>query len=135
MGETVTLGQVYECHNSSCTLGSRKQFGRFTDGMRQEGLELLYGTTTEEEREAEGIGWGEGYCPNCGTKGTPAEVEGEADIHESIVGDDPYHEIHKQVKARVLDEDDTSVTKENAQHVFLKLVDGATETTTVDEQS
>lgn len=120
--ETELSNQVYECHNSQCTLGSRKEPGLFTGGMTEAGLELIYGTTTEEDRTTEGIGFGEGYCPNCGQKGTPAtDQDGEPLVHESIVGEDPNQHFHDIVGSKVLDPND-SLKPEEAQAILEELV-------------
>ena len=52
---------LYECTNQACTLGSRKDPGRFTGGLTQEHAVNISG-----DPEAE---YGEGICPNCGEKG------------------------------------------------------------------
>lgn len=61
---------TYECHNKSCTLGSRSEPGRFTGGISAEQLETLVGSDAEKLVEAGK--YGEGFCPNCGLKGKEA---------------------------------------------------------------
>lgn len=117
--------QVYECHNSQCTLGSRKEPGRFTGGMTREGIELLYGTITDDQMAEENLGIGEGYCPNCGTKGTPVTVDGEPLLHESLVGTDEYQDLHEAVNAKVLAGD---LPAEEAQATLKELVAADTST-------
>lgn len=121
---TYADNQVFECHNPACTLGSRKEPGRFTNGMTEAGLELIYGTTTEEQREEEGVGVGTGYCPNCGALGTPAtDDEGEPLEHVSLVGDDPNQSLHDEVNAKVLNEE---IAPEDAQAHLEQLVETET---------
>lgn len=121
--DTEVSNQVYECHNPQCPLGSRKDPGRFTGGITEAQLETIYGTTTEEERTAENVGWGEGHCPNCGQKGTPVTVDGEPLIHESLVGEDPNQDLHEEVHGLVLNKE---INPEDAQEALETLVDEKT---------
>jgi hypothetical protein len=59
----------YQCVSDGCTLGSRKQPGRFTGGMTAEQKNLLTGAPLETLKD--GTDFGEGICPNCGDKGQP----------------------------------------------------------------
>jgi hypothetical protein len=53
--------KIYECTNASCTLGSRKDPGRFSGGITQEQATAFLGDPDAPH--------GDGYCPNCGEKG------------------------------------------------------------------
>lgn len=108
---TETTTQVYECHNKSCTLGSRTEPGRFTGGMTPEARNLLTGEPVEHM--IEGKDFGEGICPNCGELG---KKTGEK--HESVIGDDPLQKLHDKIGARVADPDD-ELTAEDAQDELL----------------
>lgn len=117
---------VYECHNPQCTLGSRKEPGHFAGGMSVEALEALYGTNIylEEYCIENNIGWGEGYCPNCGTKGTVAVDENnDPMVHESVEGNDPNQHIHDLVKEKVFVGD---IKPEKAQEEFEALLETST---------
>lgn len=120
--------RVYECHNSACSLGSRKDPGRFTDGITAEQINVLTGEPVETIT-AEGR-FGEGFCPVCGEPGVavePNEELGETGYHEFDTHDgDPYQDLHDkidseiraEVAAKLADPEDASVTKENQQEVL-----------------
>lgn len=69
--------QVFECHNSACSLGAVGHPGRFTGGITPEHINVLTGRPVESVEDHE---HGEGVCPNCGQKGTPVG------IHQVIQG-------------------------------------------------
>lgn len=54
--------KVYVCKNKACALGTVGQPGRFTGGIMQFQASLLTGDPDAS--------YGDGYCPNCGKKGT-----------------------------------------------------------------
>lgn len=129
MSATETLARVYECHNSACPLGSRKDPGRFTGGITAEALNLKTGEPLEHII-AEGK-FGEGYCPECGEKATPEEPNeetGKTGYHDFSTADnaDPYQELHEAVVAditaavadRLNDDSDDTVTKDNHDEVL-----------------
>lgn len=61
---------VYICEHPACGLGTAGAAGRFTGGSTALTLHLRTGQPLEHiEEEGE---YGEGYCPNCGTKGRKA---------------------------------------------------------------
>lgn len=73
------MAKVYECHNSSCSLGTTGNPGQFTGGIAAEQLNLLTGQPVEAM--VKGEHYGEGFCPNCGKQGeerTAASVQKEA---------------------------------------------------------
>lgn len=55
---------MYECHNSTCTLGTAGNPGRFSGGIMKEQVTLLTGNQEPEDGT-----YGEGFCPNCGKEG------------------------------------------------------------------
>ena len=61
---------VYICEFPACSLGTVGAPGRFAGGISAESLSVLTGEPVEAI-EDEGKA-GEGYCPNCGTKGRKA---------------------------------------------------------------
>lgn len=79
---------LYQCCNTSCSLGSTTEPGHFTGGMSAQGKHVLTGTPVESLEE--GRDFGEGVCPNCGTL---CESVGE---HTSVEGNDPYVHYHAQ---------------------------------------
>jgi hypothetical protein len=54
--------KVYTCQNKSCSLGTAGAPGRFTGGITAGMAHMLTGDPEAAH--------GEGYCPNCGKKGT-----------------------------------------------------------------
>lgn len=109
MAETAT--QVYECHNPICTLGSRTEPGLFSGGMTAAGRNLLTGEPVEHMTD--GQDFGEGICPNCGAVGTAAaDSDGKSLMHTSLVGSDPYDELHRQLAGKIQDE---TITSDQAQ--------------------
>lgn len=65
--------KVYHCTEPTCSLGARGEAGSFTGGISPEGLNVLTGEPVENcTKENEGKTWGEGVCPNCGSKGKVA---------------------------------------------------------------
>lgn len=78
---------VYECHNESCTLGTRSEPGRFSGGASQHTVMLITG---DPERE-----YGEGICPNCCTRGEKVE-----DNFTPAVGEDPNQDLHDAIAAK-----------------------------------
>lgn len=59
--------KTYECHAAHCALGEVGAPGLFTGGITAEQNHLLTGAPLEEL--VEGKDYGDGICPNCGTKG------------------------------------------------------------------
>lgn len=59
--------KIYECRNPACTLGSRKDPGRFAGGMTADQAFLL---TADPDAPH-----GDGVCPNCGQHGKPAKED------------------------------------------------------------
>lgn len=91
---------IYHCPNKTgCDLGSRGEMGSFTGGMSAEMKERLTGEPKDTLKEGEDFG--EGFCPNCGTKGIPTGEE-----HTSHEGEDPLAEVHKEADASVRSEID-----------------------------
>lgn len=127
--------RLYECHNSACALGSRKDPGRFTDGITAEALNVLTGDPVEAII-AEGR-FGEGFCPTCGEPGVavePNEDEGETGYHEFDAHDgDPHQDLHDQidgeiraaVNTQLADPANDTVTKENVKDVLSAAVSQA----------
>lgn len=118
---TTKLEQVYECHNSACPLGSRKDAGRFTNGITAEQKNLLTGDPIENM--VEGEDYGEGVCSTCGEKGTPVPPDDNGGhLHDfGKKGSDPHQDLHDEVQARVEDEEDP-LTARGAQRELLALV-------------
>jgi len=102
--------KVYECESTSCTLGTRKTPGKFTGGATKEQITVLTGDPEPEH-------YGEGVCPSCGELATKSHTE--PDPHE---GTDPYDELHQEIHARVMDENDP-LTKDDAQAALMELVE------------
>lgn len=98
---------LYECHNTSCPLGSKHDPGQFTGGITKEQATLLTGNPEPVH--------GAGVCPTCGTPGT------EIGTHQSLQGDDSNQAHHDAVAARVADESDP-LTGEDAQVALQELV-------------
>ena len=61
------MAKKYECHNPACVLGTVGQPGRFTGGITKEQVNLLTGAPADALEK--GKDYGDGICPNCGTKG------------------------------------------------------------------
>lgn len=59
--------QVYACKSATCPLGTVGAVGYFTSGITAEQRNVLTGDPIEAMEEGEDFG--EGVCPNCGTKG------------------------------------------------------------------
>jgi hypothetical protein len=60
--------KLYECRNKACSLGTAGAPGHFTGGIMAGQVQLLTGDPLEViEEKGE---YGDGYCPNCGHKGT-----------------------------------------------------------------
>lgn len=57
---------VYECRNTSCTLGSRQGPGLFTGGISAEQVSTMTGQPVDLVDAGD---YGEGVCPNCGKRG------------------------------------------------------------------
>ena len=64
---------VYICEFAACSLGTPGEPGRFTQGMSAEGKSALSGEPLQTVED--GGGFGEGVCPNCGTKGRKAKKD------------------------------------------------------------
>lgn len=65
--------KLYQCPNtSSCPLGSRKDKGLFSGGISKEQVVLLTGDPDPPTES-----YGQGVCPNCGTRGTEVEPQGD----------------------------------------------------------
>ncbi len=95
--------KVFECKNSACTLGTPGNPGRFSGGAEKEAITLITGDPEPEH-------FGEGVCPNCGTKGT--EVK---DVPPPHKGTDPYQELHDEAAKKASDEDDPATRTAAAQ--------------------
>lgn len=99
---------VYECNTPTCTLGTRKEPGRFSGGATKEQITVITGDPEPENH-------GDGVCPNCGEKGkqvgtfTPAK------------GTDPYQRHHNAIAARVADPDDP-LDADGAMEALMELV-------------
>lgn len=98
---------LYRCDNDACQIGGVHNPGFFTGGLTLAGMVSLTGKPAESAEE--GVDFGVGVCPNCGT---PGEATGEE--HSSLKGKDPYAKLHAQIAARVEDPDD-SLTARGAQ--------------------
>jgi hypothetical protein len=88
------MAELYKCTNKACIMGEPNQPAYFTDGMTQAQKSLKTGMPLEQMEE--GTDYGEGICPECGKPGTLVGEE-----FESLVGDDPYEELHQGAKAQV----------------------------------
>ena len=64
------MAKKYLCTNPACVLGHVSQPGRFTGGITAEQVTLLTGKPADDL--VKGEDFGEGVCPNCGTKGQVA---------------------------------------------------------------
>lgn len=115
--------KVYECENSSCLLGSRKQPGLFTGGASKELITTLTGDPEPEHH-------GEGVCPSCGEKAKKSHT-----APDPAKGKDPYQHLHEKatadlgrewgkLQARVYDPDD-EMTEEEARAGYRALADKA----------
>jgi hypothetical protein len=62
--------------------------------MTQSQKALKTGMPTEQMED--GKDYGEGICPECGTKGEPM-----GENFDSLVGEDPFDELHQQAIAEV----------------------------------
>ena len=62
---------LYICEFPACSLGTVGEPGRFAGGISAEAKSVLSGEPFDSV-EDEG-NYGEGYCPNCGTKGRKAK--------------------------------------------------------------
>ncbi len=77
------MAKLYKCENvAACALGAQGEHGLFTGGTTPEMHTMLTGVPPDDLEE--GKDYGEGFCPNCGQKGTPTEED-----HKSVKGDDP----------------------------------------------
>lgn len=101
--------KVYECVNELCTLGSRTEPGRFTEGSTKRTLEVM-GLPLDTPH-------GEGYCPNCAEKGKL--VEGES--FKPHKGNDPYQKYHDEIAKRVADPSDP-LNADGAQEALMELL-------------
>jgi len=113
---------VFLCQNTMCTLGSRKQEGRFAGGMTPEGRALLTGEPVESFEE--GVHFGEGVCPNCGVLGlSTADEDGNIQVHKVVekVGD-PHQDLHDEINTRVLDKKDP-LTAVDSQEILKSAVE------------
>ena len=61
---------VYVCEFPACSLGTPGSPGQFSGGADAEAISLITGKPVDDL--VEGEDFGEGFCPNCGTKGTEA---------------------------------------------------------------
>lgn len=59
--------KTYLCKNPACSLGSMKDYGRFTGGITAEAVQLLTGAPLESLKKGED--YGDGFCPNCAAPG------------------------------------------------------------------
>src|SRR3954469_22380226 len=91
---------VYECRNSSCSLGSRKDAGRFSGGASQQLVMTITGDPNAK--------YGDGVCPSCAEPGKKVGTDTLAK------GKDPYQPLHDEIAARVADPND-ELDKDNAQ--------------------
>lgn len=71
---------TYLCGAPNCTLGTVGQPGRFTGGITAAQVNLITGRPVEELLE--GVDYGEGICPNCGTPAT-SEDDSEGAVHDA----------------------------------------------------
>lgn len=65
------MAKKYECSNPGCSLGVVGSPGRFAGGITAEQVNILTGKPVDSLKE--GSDFGEGFCPNCGTKGKEAK--------------------------------------------------------------
>lgn len=97
MPATTESTTLYECHNKNCALGARNEKGYFTGGT-SEALAESMGFTDVKLRSPEnetGLVYGDGICPSCGVLGK------EVGDHKSVIGEDPYAELHEVVNAEI----------------------------------
>jgi hypothetical protein len=80
--------KIYECSNEVCVLGVPGVHGHFSGGATAEQVMIKTGEPAENLKE--GKDFGEGICPECGTKGKHV---GEL---ESPGGKDELEEAHKK---------------------------------------
>jgi hypothetical protein len=101
---------VYECHNPACTLGSRKEPGRFTGGITQAQAEALTGEPDTP--------YGDGYCPNCGDEGVATK-----DKRVDSAGSDPLDHIHAKAREILARRDNPAdpLTKEEAEPLIVEV--------------
>jgi hypothetical protein len=59
---------TYLCGDAACTLGTVGQPGRFTGGITATQVAMVTGRPVDEL--IEGVDFGEGICPNCGSPAT-----------------------------------------------------------------
>lgn len=104
------MAELYKCTNENCILGEPGQPAYFVDGMTQSQKTLKSGMPLEQMEE--GTDYGEGVCPECGTKG---EAMGEN--FESLVGEDPFDELHQEAVAQVSGKIEELQDKHNAGEV------------------
>ncbi len=64
---------VYICEFPACSLGTVGAPGRFDGGLSAEAKSLLTGSPVQDIEDS--ADYGEGYCPNCGTKGRKARKD------------------------------------------------------------
>jgi hypothetical protein len=57
----------YQCDNPACSLGTVGHPGHFTSGATADFVSQFKGVPADDLNE--GVDYGEGICPNCGTKG------------------------------------------------------------------
>lgn len=88
------MAELYKCTNNTCVLGQPGQPAYFVEGMTQAQKALKSGMPIEQMEE--GTDYGEGVCPECGTKG---EAMGEN--FESLVGEDPFDNLHQEAVAQI----------------------------------
>lgn len=67
--------KLYQCQNENCPLGDYKNPGLFTGGRTKEAVTVVTGNPEPESNT-----YGQGVCPNCGTKAK--EVEPQEDPRE-----------------------------------------------------
>lgn len=105
---------LYRCENAACPLGSLQQHGYFTGGITAEQVSVMTGQPVDSL--ADGKDFGEGFCPNCATRG---KKDG---VHETLPkGKDPYDDLHQQIAERVSDPND-KLTMETSQDALEALV-------------
>lgn len=104
------MAELYKCTNQSCVLGQPGEPAYFVEGMTQAQKALKTGMPIENMEE--GKDYGEGICPECGTKG-----EATGSNFESLVGEDPFDDLHQQAIAQVSDKVDELKDKYNKSEI------------------
>lgn len=66
------MRKLYQCTNSSCSLGDVQNPGHFTGGMTKEQRTVLTGDPEPPKED-----YGPGICPNCGHAGKEVEPQGD----------------------------------------------------------